>query len=139
VNPLFGEMENYTFKRVEDGTLDGRKIYRIAVLRGDGSHYLAGIDAENFHEVGNEFPGGIRVRYSDFREVAGITVAFREETSDAKGHKDVFVLTRFTPNPGLVQDFFETVPGHDLNYFAFEQLSARALAASATAPALPKE
>jgi hypothetical protein len=133
VDPLFGEMENYTFKRVEDGTLDGRKIYRIAVLRADGSQYVAGVDADNFHEVGDEFPGGIRVHYSDFREVAGVTVAFREETSDAKGHTDVFVMTRFTANPGLVQDFFETVPGHDLNYFAFEQLSARASAPSAAA------
>ncbi len=127
LNPLFGEMESYAFKRIEDGTLDGRKIYRIAVLRADGSQYVAGIDADNFHEVSDEFAGGIRVRYSDFREAAGVTVAFREETSDAKGHKDVFVITRFTANPGLVQEFFETTP-RDLNYFAFEQLSARASA-----------
>ena len=135
VNPLFGELENYTFKRIEDGTLDGRKMYRISVLRADGSHYVACIDAENFQEAGEEYPGGIRVRYSDFREVAGLTVAFREETSDAKGHKDVFVLTRFTANPGLVQEFFETTP-HDLNYFAFEHLAARASVA-ASAEALP--
>jgi hypothetical protein len=135
VNPLFGELENYTFKRIEDGTLDGRKIYRISVLRADGSHYVACIDTENFQEVGEEYSGGIRVRYSDFREVAGLTMAFREETSDAKGHKDVFVLTRFTANPGLVQEFFETTP-HDLNYFAFEHLAARAQVA-ASAPALP--
>jgi hypothetical protein len=134
VNPLFGEQENYTFNRIEDGTLDGRKIYRISVLRTDGSHYVACIDPENFQEVGEEYPGGIRVRNSDFREVAGLTVAFREETSDAKGRKDVFVLTRFTANPGLVQEFFETIPGHDLNYFAFEKLAARASVA-ASAPA----
>jgi hypothetical protein len=135
VNPLFGELENYAFKRIEDGTLDGRKIYRISVLRADGSHYVACIDAENFREVGEEYPGGIHVRYSDFREVAGLTVAFREETSDGKGHKDVFVLTRFTANPGLVQEFFQTMP-RDLNYFAFERLAAQAPAtANAEAPA----
>jgi len=134
VNPLFGEMEGYAFKRVEDGTLDGRKIYRISVLRADGSHYMAGIDAENFQEVSEEYTGDIRVRYSDFREVAGLTVAFREETSDAKGHKDVFVLARFTANPGLVQEFFETKP-HDLNFFAFEHLAAGASVAT-SAPAL---
>jgi hypothetical protein len=134
VNPLFGEMENYSFKRIEDGTLDGRKIYRIAVLRADGSHYVTCIDTENFQEVGEEYPGGIRVRYSDFREVAGLTMAFREETSDAKGNKDVFVLTRFTANPGLVQEFFETTP-QDLNYFAFERLATQASAAT-SAPAL---
>jgi hypothetical protein len=138
VNPLFGELENYTFNRIEDGTLDGRKIYRISVLRPDGSHYVACIDQENYQEVGEEYPGGIRVRNSDFREVAGLTVAFREETSDAKGHTDVFVLTRFTANPGLVQEFFETRPT-DLNYFAFEKLAARAsVAASAPAPAAAK-
>jgi hypothetical protein len=135
INPLFGELENYTFKRIEDGVVDGRKIYRISVLRADGSHYVAGIDAENFREVGEEYTGGIRVRYSDFREVAGLTMAFREETSDAKGHRDVFVLTRFTANPGLVQEFFETTP-HDLNYFAFERLAARA-PVTASAEALP--
>jgi hypothetical protein len=134
-NPLFGEMENYTFKRIEDGTVDGRKTYRISVLRADGSHYVASITPDNFQEVGEEYAGGIRVRYSDFREVAGLTVAFREETSDAKGHKDVFVLTRFTANPGLVQEFFETTP-HDLNFFAFERLAASASVA-ASAPALP--
>jgi hypothetical protein len=134
VNPLFGELENYAFKRIEDGILDGRKIYRISVLRADGSHYVTCIDAGNFQEVGEEYPRGIRVRYSDFREVASLTVAFREETSDAKGHKDVFVLTRFTANPGLVQEFFETTP-HDLNYFAFEHLAARASVAT-SAPAL---
>jgi hypothetical protein len=129
VNPLFGELESYSFKRIEDGTLAGKKIYRIAVLRADGSQYVSCIDPDTFHEVGDEFAGGIRIRYSDFREVAGLTVAFREETSDAKGHQDVFVLTRFTANPGLVQEFFETTP-HDLNYFAFERLSNRALAAT---------
>jgi hypothetical protein len=126
VDPLFGEMDNYTFERIEDGTLDGRKIYRIAVRRPDGSQYVAGVDAGTFHEVDAEYAGGMRVLYSDFREVAGVTVAFREETTDRTGHKTVLVLTRFTANPGLVQEFFETVPGHDLNYFAFEQLSARA-------------
>lgn len=139
VNPMFGEQENYTFNRIEDGTLDGRKIYRISVLRTDGSHYVACIDPDTFQEVGEEYPGGIRIRNSDFREVAGLTMAFREETTDAKGHKDVFVLTQFTANPGLVQEFFETVPGHDLNYFAFEQLAARAaVAANASASSVIK-
>jgi len=144
VNPLFGELENYTFNRIEDGTLDSRKIYRISVLRADGSHYVACIDTENFQEVGEEYPGSIRVCYSDFREVAGLSVAFREETSDAKGHKDVFVITRFTANPGLVQEFFETTP-HDLNYFAFEHLAAgtsvasSAPASSAASPTTPAQ
>jgi hypothetical protein len=131
VNPLYGELENYSFKRIEDGTLDGKKIYRLSVVRADGSHYVTCIDPDTFHEVGNELDGGIRVRYSDFREVAGLTVAFREETSDAKGHKDVFVLAQFTANPGLVQEFFETTP-HDLNFFVFEYLAAQAAVASST-------
>ncbi len=134
-NPLFGEQESYAFNRIEDGTLDGRKIYRITVLRADGSHYVACIDPDTFHEVGEEYGNDVHVHYSDFREVAGLTMAFREETTDAKGHKDVFVLTQFTANPGLVQEFFETT-AHDLNYFAFEQLAARA-SASVSAPASP--
>ena len=133
MNPLFGEMDSYTFDRIEDGTWAGQKVYQITVHRSDGSHYVACIDPDTFHEVGEVYAGGIRVRYSDFREVAGVTVAFREETSDTTGHTDVFVLTRFTPNPGLVQEFFESIPGHDLNYFVFEKLASRAAGAKAPA------
>jgi hypothetical protein len=130
VSPLFGEMENYTFDRLEDGSSNGQKVYRIAVRRPDGSQYVSCIDPATFHEVGAEYGKDVRVYYSDFREVAGLTMAFREETTDAKGNKIVLDLTRFTANPGLVQEFFETVPGRTSNFFAFEQLSARAAVAS---------
>ncbi len=127
VNPLFGNEEGYTFARLADGTLDGRKIYRLEVDRADGSRYVACIDPDTFHEVGGEYDNGVQVRYSDFREVAGLTMAFREETTDRAGHKDVFTLTRVTPNPGLVQEFFdEPVQGRDLSYIAFEKLLLRA-------------
>lgn len=127
VNPLFGQEKDYTFERLEDGSLDGRKIYRIAVRRADGSQYVSCIDPDNFHEIGGEYQDGARARYSDFRTVAGFTMAFREETVDREGHKGVFELTKFTENPGLVQEFFdEPIEGRDLSYFAFEQLSAGA-------------
>jgi len=127
VNPLFGQEKDYTFERLADGSLDGRKTYRITVRRADGSQYVACIDPDSFHEIGGEYQDGVRVRYSDFREVAGFTMAFREETADREGHKGVFELTKFTANPGLVQEFFdEPVEGRDLSYFAFAQLSAGA-------------
>ncbi len=131
VNPLFGQEKDYIFERLADGSLDGRKTYRIAVRRADGSQYVACIDPDSFHEIGGEYQDGVRVRYSDFRTIAGFTMAFREETVDREGHKGVFELTKFNANPGLVQEFFEEpVEGRDLSYFAFEQLSTGAPASS---------
>ena len=127
LNPLFGDQQGYTFTRLEDGTLDGRKVYRIAVHRADDSQYVADIDPATFHEVAGEYDKGVRVRYSDFRQVAGLTMAFREETTDAAGHEDVFQLTQFTANPGLIPEFFNApVEGRDLGYLALEQLVAHA-------------
>jgi len=133
INPLFGDLENYNFTRLADGALDGGKVYRLEVRRPDGSKYVACIDPATFHEVGGEYDNGVRVRYSDFRQVSGLTLAFCEETTDREGHKDVFQLTRFTANPGLIQDFFEEpVPGRDLSYLSFERLVASAHPAPAT-------
>jgi hypothetical protein len=130
VNPLFGQEKDYTFERLEDGTLDGRKTYRLAVRRADGSQYVSCIDPQSFHEIGSDYQDGAHARYSDFRTVAGFTMAFREETTDREGHKGVFELARFTANPGLVQEFFDQpVEGRDLSYFVFEQLSTGAPAA----------
>ncbi|HTB81759.1 MAG TPA: hypothetical protein VK717_12820 [Opitutaceae bacterium] len=132
VNPLFDQEKDYAFERLADGSLDGRKTYRIAVRRTDGSQYVACIDPDSFHEIGGEYQNGVRVRYSDFQAIAGFTMACREETVDREGRKGVFELTRFTANPGLVQEFFdEPAEGRDLSYFAFEQLSTGA-------PAVPQ-
>jgi outer membrane lipoprotein-sorting protein len=126
VNPLFGETENFSFERLDDGTIDGRKVYRVAVRRPDGSHYVACIDPATFHEIADELDQGAIVRNSDFRAIGGLTMAFRQETTNAKGEKNIFVLNEFTPNPGLIQEFFEAQPGHDENYFVFEKLLAGA-------------
>ncbi|MGA3006563.1 MAG: hypothetical protein ABSE59_01610 [Opitutaceae bacterium] len=135
INPLFSELDNYTYERLADGTLDSAKVYRLAVHRPDGSQYVACLDPDTFHEVCDEYGPSIRVRYSDFREVAGLTMAFREETTDTKGGKAVFVLEKFSANPGLIQEFFETAPGRDANYFIFEKLLASAPAADAATQA----
>src|SRR5581483_4044553 len=125
VNPLFGDLENYNFTRLDDGTIDGKKVYRLAVHRPDGSQYVACIDPDSFREIGGEYDNGVSVRYSDFRAAAGgLTMAFREETTDRAGHTDIFLLQRISANPGLVQEFFQPRQGVELSYFAFEQISA---------------
>ena len=124
VDPLFGE-ESCTYERLDDGATAGQKFYRIAVRRSDGSGYVAQIDPETFREVGREDKDGANTRYSDFRVVAGVTIAFREEAMDKEGRKGVLELTRVTPNPGLIQDFFEPAAQGAQSYFAFEQLLAR--------------
>jgi hypothetical protein len=123
-NLLFGD-ERCVYERVEDGEREGKKTYRVAIKRPDSSRYVAIVDAETFHEIGEEFPDGARATYSDFREVAGLTLPFTEETVDKEGGRHVFHLTRFSANPGLVVQFFQPVGPSDLNFFSIEHLSSR--------------
>ena len=124
VDPLFGE-ESCAYERLDDGASAAQKFYRIAVRRSDGSGYVAQIDQETFREIGREDAGGANIRYSDFRSLAGVTIAFREEATDKDGRKGILELTRVTPNPGLIQDFFEPTVEGEQSYFAFERLLAR--------------
>ena len=124
-DPLFVG-EGYTFDRRDDGTTEGREFYRIGVRRPDGSGYVACIDTETFRETARESDDRSVTRYSDFREVGGVTYAFREEIADTAGHKVVFTLSSLAPNPGLIQDFFELPSAQNTNYFKLEQLMAAA-------------
>lgn len=123
-DPLFSE-EGVSFERLADGTSGGQKFYRLAVRRSDGSSYVAQIDMETFQENGREEADGGNTRYSDFRQVAGLTIAFREEATDKEGRKGVLELIRVTPNPGLIQDLFEPEAQGEQTYFAIEQLLPR--------------
>jgi hypothetical protein len=123
INPLFAT-EGYTLERLEDGTVGGRKVYRIQVVRSDRSRYIASLDTESLHQLACEFDDGTRIEYSDFRDVAGITIAFRELTTDKQGRSGLLEITRFTANPGLVGDFFEPVAQRSPTYFALERALA---------------
>jgi len=118
-DPLF-QGDDYTFERLDDGSADGKAFHRIAVKRADGSGYVARIDSENFREVGRENEDHSMARYSDFREVAGVIYAFREEVTDQAGQVVVFDLTRISPNPGLIQDLFQPPARSELSYFELE-------------------
>ena len=125
VDPLFVG-EGFSYERREDGGAEGKKFYRIAVRRPDGSGYVACVDMESFRESARENDDHSVARYSDFREVAGVTYAFREEVTDTAGHKGVFEVTRIAPNPGLIQDFFELPAQQNRSYFEVERLLATA-------------
>ena len=123
-DPLFAG-EGVDYERLADGASGGQKYYRLAVRRSDGSSFVAQIDMETFRETGREDNDGGNTRYSDFRQVAGLTMAFREEATDKEGRKGVFELIRMTPNPGLIQDFFDPAAQGERTYFAVEQLLPR--------------
>jgi hypothetical protein len=133
LDPLFAE-EGYTFERLPDSTDGPAHLYRVAVRRIDGSRYVARIDPSSFHEVGRETGTGTETTRSDFRQVAGITVAFREDSTDAHGVKSVFRITRFTPNPGLVGVLFEPPPPQDQGYFDIERLLERSVSVPTGGP-----
>lgn len=124
---LFAEEGNgYGFERGEDGVAGDQKFYRVAVRRADGSKYVAHVDMQTFRETGRENADGSVTRYSDFRAVAGVTVGFHEEVTDSQGHKGVLEVTRMTPNPGLIQTFFEPQPPSDPGYFDLERVLSQA-------------
>jgi len=123
VEPLFAG-EGFTYERLADGASEGRKFYRIAVRRSDGSIYVTQIDMDSFRQIGREDGDGVYTRYSDFRKVAGMTIAFHEEANDREGRKGVLKLVRMTPNPGLIDDLFEPLAQGGQSYFFFERLLA---------------
>ena len=72
------------------------------------------------------------MRFFDFREIAGVTFAFKEEVTERGGQKGMLEVTRGTPNPGLVQAFFEPSPQGEQGFFEFERMLARAKPAEGT-------
>ena len=118
-DPLFAD-EGYTFERLEDGAAAGKKFHRIAVRRTDGTSYVAHVDGETFRETGRENEDHSVASYADFREVGGITYAFREEITDSTGRKGEFVVTRIAPNPGLIQALFTPPTRPELGYLQLE-------------------
>jgi hypothetical protein len=131
IDPLFAE-EGFSYERLADGSSGRQKFYRIAVRRSDGSSYIAQIEMESFRQTGREEADGGNTAYSDFRQIAGVTIAFREEATDREGRKGVLELIRVTPNPGLIQDFFESDVQGGQSYFAVEQLLPRPPVAATT-------
>ena len=124
LDPLF-ETAAHHFERLEDAMVDGRKCYRVAVKRSDGSGYVAVLDQENIRQIGRENSDGSRVRYTDFRDFSGLTVAFREEVTFVGGTTAVLVIRRITANPGLVAVFFQQPTPEQLDLGSLEQVLAR--------------
>lgn len=130
-DPLFAR-EGYTFELLPEGGAGDRKYYRIGVHRSDGSGYVAWIDRGTYRLIGREEDNQAVARYTDFREVAGVTFAFREEVTDRAGRKVVLEISRITPNPGLMRDFFHPETEAGLDYFQLEKAAARAPTAAGT-------
>ncbi len=124
IDPLF-EGEGCSFERGADEVAEGRKCYRVAVTRADGSGYTALIDQENFREVGREMKDGRRIRYSDFRDFAGLTISHREDETSPDGRKGSMEITRMVPNPGLIDAFFTPPAPQELDFFGLERAIAQ--------------
>jgi len=125
VDPLVAD-SGVGFERLPDGADGAAKTYRLSVRRADGSTYVAWIDQETFRQIGRETEDKQIIRYSDFRMVGGIALAFREESTDAKGGKAVLTLVRATPDAGLIQALFEPAGAGAPDYFALERMLAGA-------------
>jgi len=123
-DPLFVS-DGYSFERLPDGGEGGKPFHRIGVRRPDGSGYVSRIEPGTFRQIGRENPDQSIARYSDFREIAGVTFAFREEITDAQGRKGVLELTRLRPNPGLIEAYFRPPAEPGLDYHQVEQFLGR--------------
>ncbi|WP_438483363.1 hypothetical protein [Oleiharenicola lentus] len=120
-NALF-RPEGYQFERLPDGVVAEKPVYRIALNRADGSGYTACIDQASYREVAREISDGSVVRYDDFREVAGVTFAFREVVTDASGRTGSLQIETIAPNPGVLPAFFQPPPRSGPDFFALERL-----------------
>jgi len=120
LDPLFVS-DRFAFERLPDGSEGGKPFYRISVLRPDGSKYVSRIEPGSFRQIGTENPDQSVARYADFREIAGVTFAFREEITDAQGRKGVLELARLSPNPGLIEAYFRPPQEPGLDYHQVEQ------------------
>lgn len=127
IDPMFVG-GGYGYERLEDGEEGGKIFHRVAVKRPDGSGYVARVDAESFREIARENEDKSVVRYSDFREVAGVTLAFHEEVSDEAGRQARFKISRISPNPGLIRDFFTLPADGEAGFFQLEQFSSPSVA-----------
>ena len=126
LDPLLSE-SGFTFERLADATSEGRKEYRIAVRRPDASGHIALIDQETFRQVGRETATKQLVRYSDFREVGGLTLPHREEIFEpGEQRSSTVVIRRAIADPGLVQALFAPPESGLPDYFALEGMLARA-------------
>jgi len=119
IDGLFGEA-GATFERLDDGKVLDRPVFRLAVRRPDGSRYVARIDQETYRQVGRENDDKSTATYSDFRDVAGVMIAFREEVTDAEGRKSVLTIARITPNPAVIQAAFAPPPPGTLDFFTLD-------------------
>jgi hypothetical protein len=117
--------EGFAFERLPDGKEAGKPYYRIGVRRPDGSGYVAWVEPGTYRQIGRENEDKSIARYSDFREVAGVTFAFREDITDVQGRKGVLQLTRLLPNPGLLEAYFFPPGEPGLNYHQVEQFLVR--------------
>ena len=129
--------EGFTFERLADGTEGGKLFHRIRVVRPDGSKYIARIEPGTYHQIGQENPDQSVARYADFREIAGVTFAFREEITDVQGRKGTLVLSRLTPNPGLIEAYFRPTQEPGLDYHQVEQFLVRPPTAPVRTTSLP--
>ncbi len=124
INPIILG-SGYTFTKLDDLEHEGRPCHLLKVQRPDGSHYVSVIEKESYREVARKYPDGAVSRYSDFREVAGVTFAHREEPTDAQGRAGVLTIEQIVPNPGLVQALFDPPEVFSPIYFGIErQLAA---------------
>jgi len=121
IDPMFGEGDA-SFERLEDGVDGEKKNYHVAVRRSDGSRYVGHIDPESFRQIGRENEDRSIVRYSDFRDVAGIWIAFHEEVTEPNGIKRILKLDRITPNPGMIQALFDPPLPSQWDYFSLERV-----------------
>jgi hypothetical protein len=132
IDPLF-ESEGCTFERLEDGASAGRKCYRIAVVRANGSRHVSLLDQENFRELARENPDGSVMQYGDFRDFAGLQLAHREEQTNASGQAGILEVTRMEANPGLIDAFFAMPAPQEMDFFFLERAIAAAPATAAVA------
>jgi hypothetical protein len=119
--PLVGYSERGASVRLEGSPADNP--IRLRIVESNGTTMLATIDPTTFNEVSLRTigPAGrwTETRFSDYRKVGSLNVAYVQEQWDNGGLESTTRITDVVLEPGLIGRFFKMPTNPNLGYLDF--------------------
>ncbi|WP_404420299.1 hypothetical protein [Nibricoccus sp. IMCC34717] len=131
IEPLF-DSERLTLRSEGEGKIGERPAFKLSVDDPLNGRNTVWIDKENYRLLQRDLADGSKMKYSEFRDEAGISWPHRIETLDGKGRSSVLTIKRVTANPGLVSELFQLTETPAFDVFALDGLLAQGIDARPT-------
>lgn len=114
--PLVGYAERGASVRLEGGPEDNP--IRLRIIEANGITRVATIDPATYDEISLRTVRGdgrwVETKFSDYRKVGSLSVAYLQQQYDAAGLESTTRITDVSLEPGLIDRFFE--PPNDPNF-----------------------